>query len=54
MPPILLHGKVVGKWKKKNAKITLTLFEAIDDLDKRIISDTAEKTWGDIKKILFE
>ena len=53
MPPILLHGKVVGKWKKKNAKITLTLFEAIDDLDKRIISDTAEKTWSDIKKILF-
>lgn len=26
MPPILLNGKVVGKWKKKNSTLTLKCF----------------------------
>ena len=54
MLPILLHGKVVGKWKKKNAKITLTLFETVNYFDTKIISDTVEKMWSNITMIVFE
>lgn len=54
MPPILLNGKVVGKWKKKNSNLTFTLFETISDGDKKIISDTAEALWGAVSKVTFE
>lgn len=54
MPPILLRGMVVGKWKKKNENLTCTLFEAVSDKEKKIICDTAEGLWRSIKKITFE
>ena len=54
MPPILLNGRVVGKWKKKNSKLTVTLFEAVATEDKKMICDTAEELWNDISKITFE
>ncbi len=54
MPPILLHGRVVGKWKKKNSNLTFTLFEKISAKDKKLITDTAEKLWGHISKAAFE
>ena len=54
MPPILLNGKVVGKWKKKNANLTFTLFESITVKDRKIISNTAEEYWKEISKITFE
>ena len=54
MPPILLNGKVVGKWKKKNANFTFTLFETISDNEKKIIRNAAEELWGNISKIKFE
>lgn len=54
MPPILLRGMVVGKWKKKNENLTCTLFEAVSDREKKIICDTAEGLWGSMKKITFE
>lgn len=54
MPPILLNGKVVGKWKKKNANFTFTLFETVSDKEKKIISNTAENLWDSISKITFE
>lgn len=54
MPPILLNGKVVGKWKKKNADFTFTLFETVSDKEKKIISNTAENLWDSISKITFE
>ena len=54
MPPILLNGKVVGKWKKKNANFTFTLFETISDNEKKIIRNAAEELWGHISKIKFE
>lgn len=54
MPPVLLNGKVVGKWKKKNSKLTITLFEAISSNEQRVIKDCAEKCWNDNLKILFE
>ena len=54
MPPILLRGMVVGKWKKKNENLTCTLFETVSDKEKKIIYDTAEGLWRSIKKITFE
>lgn len=54
MPSVLLNGKVVGKWKKKNSKLSITLFEAISSNEQRAIKDCAEKCWNDNLKILFE
>lgn len=54
MPPVLLNGTVVGKWKRKNNKLAVTLFEAVSAQDKKVIRDTAEKLWSDISKITFE
>ena len=54
MPPILLYGRVVGKWKKKNKNLIFTLFEPIGEKEKRTISDTAESLWYSISKITFE
>ncbi|MBQ3013969.1 MAG: winged helix DNA-binding domain-containing protein [Clostridia bacterium] len=54
MPPILLHGKVVGKWKKKNENLICTLFETVSDREKKDICDTAKGLWRSIKKITFE
>lgn len=54
MPAILLNGKVVGKWKKKNSRLTITLFEKVSTKDQKIISDNAENLWNDISKIVFE
>ncbi len=54
MPSILLNGRVVGKWKKKNANLTFTLFETINAEEKKMISNTAEQVWGSVKKITFE
>ena len=54
MPSILLNGRVVGKWKKKNENLTFTLFETISKKDKSMIEDTAEELWNPISKITFE
>jgi len=54
MPPILLNGRVVGKWKKKNANFTFTLFESITEKEQKLIENTAEALWGNISKITFE
>ena len=54
MPPVLLNGKVVGKWKKKNANLTLTLFEKIGMKERKIIIDAAENLWDSISQIVFE
>ena len=36
-PAILLHGRVVGKWKEKDGKVTLTAFEPLPDADRMAI-----------------
>lgn len=54
MPPILLNGKVVGKWKKKDSKLWITLFEAIAAKDRKIIQRTAECFWNCELKITFD
>ncbi len=54
MPAILLHGEVVGRWKRKNDSLIFTLFRRLDDVEKKVISQAAEKQWNVIKKLEWE
>ena len=54
MPSILLNGKVFGKWKKQNNKLTVTLFEPLTEKEHKIIRDNTENLWNNISKITFE
>lgn len=51
MPAILLDGQVVGRWRKKNNKMTFEMFETVSDRDRRHILDIMEELFEDIKKV---
>lgn len=53
MPALMLNGQVVGKWKKKNKKLLLTLFDKVSAKDKKAIKNKAESLWNDISVIEF-
>ena len=42
-PAILLHGRVIGKWKEKDGKVEFTAFEALSGKDKALIEQEAER-----------
>ncbi|MGN1345193.1 MAG: DNA glycosylase AlkZ-like family protein, partial [Eubacteriales bacterium] len=50
-PAILLHGKVAGRWQKKNTKLNLMMFLTVSSEDRRIIEREAERLWPDLQKI---
>ena len=50
MPAILLRGRVVGRWKQKDGKLTLTLFEKVKVKDQKLIVKEAETYWS-LKKV---
>lgn len=54
MPALMLHGQVVGKWKKKNRKLSVELFGAVSAADKAVIQDKAESLWRDIAALEIE
>lgn len=54
MPSVLLNGKVVGKWKKKNSRLIITIFETVNKNEIEIIRDTASALWKEVSKIDFE
>lgn len=37
MPAVLLHGRVVGQWKRKNTKLLITLFEPLSSAEKEVM-----------------
>lgn len=37
MPAVLLHGRVVGKWKRKSTKLLITLFEPLSSAEKEVM-----------------
>ena len=47
-PAILVNGTVVGWWNLKNRKLKVTLFSPADQ---KLISDTANGLWHDLKGI---
>ena len=53
MPPLLLRGEVIGKWKNQNGKLMITTFENIYSDDVALIKDNAENLFGSIKRIEF-
>lgn len=53
-PCILYIGNVIGKWRKKNKKLEITLFESIFEKDKKLIYEYAKLTWKEaIDSIIF-
>lgn len=51
MPPVMLHGQAVGKWKKKGHKLSITLFTAVGEHGESVIREKAEALWEDITAI---
>lgn len=54
MPSLLLHGRVVGKWKKSGGTVCVTAFEPLLAEDRKCISDHAAALWPEVSKITFE
>ena len=54
MPAVLMDGEVVGRWKKKNKKLSVTLFKAATQREKNIIADAAGAVWDDVAAITFD
>ena len=53
MPALMLNGQVVGKWKQKNGKLTVELFDKVSEKEKKTVTEKAEMLWKDLKKIEF-
>lgn len=53
MAPILLRGRVAGRWKQKDGKLTLTLFGHWTAADKKLALRAAEELWP-VKKVVWE
>ncbi len=53
MAPILLRGKVAGRWKQKDGRLTLTAFGRWTTRDRRLAEQTAEGLWT-LKKVVWE
>jgi len=54
MPALMLDGEVVGKWKKKDKKLSITMFKTVTKEEKTAITDFACLLWSDLSSILFE
>lgn len=52
-PAILLHGRVVGKWKESKGKAELTAFEQIGAPDKRLIEGEMERLYT-VRKLVWK
>lgn len=53
MSALMINGKIMGKWKQKNGKLAVELFDKIGAKEKRMIKEKAELLWNDLKKIDF-
>lgn len=54
MPAVLVDGQVMGKWKKKDKKLTVEMFSRVDKGGENAIREAAEMLWGqDLKKLVI-
>lgn len=53
MPPVLLSGRVVGRWKRKGKKISVTLFEPLCPADRQQVEDSAAALWPELGAVEF-
>lgn len=54
MPALMVDGKVVGRWKKKGRKLTVTLFENLRPENIEAVQEKAGMLWDDVSKIEWE
>lgn len=47
MPAVLLDGRVVGRWKRKNGKLHVELFDPLGTAERKRIIRAAEALWTD-------
>ena len=52
MPALLLHGRVVGRWKKEK-KLNISLFETLDAKQRSEVEQAARRLWGEAEPICF-
>ena len=52
MSAILLRGRVVGRWKQKDGKMTFSLFEKVHAKERKLILQNAEALW-ELKKVAW-
>lgn len=50
-PALLVDGRVVGWWKRKDRRLKITLFSPAD---RALVSAAAEAQWSELKQIEFE
>ncbi len=53
-PALMIDGEVVGKWKKKNEKLSITMFRTATRKEKDLVFDSACSLWENIASINFE
>ena len=54
MPALMIDGEVVGKWKKKNKELLITMFKTLTKREKNVTTDFADSLWDDIASLNFE
>lgn len=54
MPALLLDGRIIGRWKKKNSKLTVELFTPICAHDRSAIEQASYTLWGEDIRIDLE
>ncbi len=52
MPSVLLNGQVIGRWKKKERKLTIELFSPVSESDKACMEECANSLWGETVKVI--
>lgn len=51
MPALMVDGQVMGKWKLKNQKLSIELFEKLGTVEKKAVKEKAESLWDALKKV---
>lgn len=52
-PTVMLQGRIKAKWKLSGQKLLITPFETLNTLEKRLVADTAERTFGELRQITW-
>lgn len=47
LPSVLLHGKVVGKWKRERRRVSIELLRPVPEAERAILARAAEESWPD-------
>ncbi len=54
MPALMMDGEVIGRWKKKDKKLSVTMFKPVTQKEKNSLSDFAGSLWNDIASVRFD